>query len=208
MASRGKKKVQRIHRALWEKAQEESPLRQVDFRDADMIVGDIAGYDDRTKDKYFEILKRKGIIEEKISKLGRFRISKPESEEVERKGLSEKTVLSIDQGLKEEAKDYGLNLSNLLEQAIVERVKDMEEYVNEIMENDYDDNEVEMIRKLVDHDLYKKGGAPEDEHNKDKQRRHFYKDIFDVDKMTSEEHDHLEELRKRAFKLAEEMRVE
>jgi len=199
--------LKNMHRSIWKKAQEEDPYREVEAEDVTDVIHENQGYDRRTVNKWWRLLRQKGVIEE-VPRLGRYKVEEPEGELIESVGNITKKRVNIDSELVEGAENLGIELSALLNEALASEVASQREYVSKLLDQSFSEAEADYVFEIVKNNLFKKSTRPEVEAKVDDQRRNIYKDVFGVDNISEDEYEHLDNLRKRAFDAAESLGVQ
>lgn len=204
----GIKKLEEIHRELWQKSRQEEPFNELQPEEIKKTIKQHAGLDKRTIEKYWEELQTLDRMEE-IPRLGRWKIKEPRKEEViDNAGEHTRVNIRVDKGLKQAAENLGINFASTLNQALAEQVNDLNNYVSQLTGEQLSEQEAEYVFNLVTQELYKKQPSQEAEAKIDKQRREQYKDVFNVDEVDSDKYNHLENLRLQAWELAEALGVQ
>lgn len=203
----GIKILEEIHRELWDKSRQQEPFNQLEKQEITKAIKQNAGLDKRTVEKYWEELQALDRIEE-IPRLGRWRIKEPQSTDIENVGERSKVNIRVDKGLKQAGEQLGINFTALINKALSEEVATTKDYVSKAIGSNISEQEAEYLFNLVTQDLYKKKPDKEAEARVDKQRREVYKNTFNTQEVDSETYEHLEQLRLKAWELAEALGVQ
>lgn len=199
--------LKKLHRELWKRAQESEPYRELEEEDITDVIHSNQGYDPRTVEKWWTLLRNKGIVEQ-VPRLDRYKIEEPEEVEVKTEGETERLYLRVDKGLKEAAEGLGIDVSTVLNGALADKVASQREYVGQLLGQDVSEEEANYILELVQKELYKKETRPELEAKLDDQRRSIYKHVFDVEEISEDEYNHLDNLRIEAWDVAEALGIQ
>lgn len=209
MASQSLKKLNRIHREL---------LNRVEDRDENVIteegliraIEDIAGMTERTVNKYRNLLISRDRIEQMEEGFRVLPIEEgDDSPDVTLAGETAQVQATIDAQLKKKAQQQGMNFSKTLETALMDRVMDWEKYFKRVHGWSLNKQEIEFIRRLVEHpddletaDCVRPGSVDKEEYvsRRTGLREEFYKEIFDKKYMHPRYREHIEDLRQKSFR--------
>lgn len=186
--------VNSIHNELWEISNE----GEVTDQELENAIIKEAGY--TVRDKYREQLKQFDRIE-KIPDTDYWIVNKPEQKEIDKKQTGEflQKNVRLPKDVVEAAEKYGVSFQDVFIEALIEEVSNKENFIKDYIGEEYSSEESDYIFKLLKNDLEAKKGTQRDMARRGKKRRDLYRETVD------EEIDieHIEELRKKAFKLKE-----
>lgn len=185
-----------IHKQLWQKSNE----GQIKGDEIKKTIKKVAGY--TVVDKYWDELHNFDRIEQ-VPETETWIVEKPETHDISRQehtGEKKAKQVMIPEELLEAGKQYGVNFSRLMTNAIVEEITNIEDFVTEYLEEDFTETETEYIFELFKNNLEMIEGRQKKQARRDKRRRELYKETFGVVKSDRQ---HIEELRKKSAKLRE-----
>lgn len=190
-----------IHRDIWQKSNE----GKINDKEIKKSIKKIAGA--TVVDKYWEELHEFDRIEQ-VPEEQVWIVDKPESGEIGKSNVGERKAkyVKIPYDVLKAGEQFGVNFNTLMTEAIIEEVSSKENFIKDYLESDYTEKEAEFIFKLIKNGLAVEKGTKEQMAQKGKIRRDYYKDIFDK-KVTSEEIEHIENLRKEAFNLKDTLNL-
>lgn len=191
-----------LQRELWKRAQEDEPYRELEEEDITDVIHSNQGYDPRTVEKWWRLLRNKGVIKQ-VPRLDRYKVDEPEDVEIKTEGEIERIYLRVDKGLRDAAEGLGIDVSTVLNEALADKVASQREYVSQLLGQEVSEEEANYILELVQKELYKKETRPEQEAKLDDQRRSIYKHVFGVEEISEDEYNHLDNLRIEAWDVAE-----
>lgn len=196
-------KAGRIHRKLWDMAQDNDGC-VVHENDVEDVIKNVAGMSPRTIDNYKDALVDMGYVERSADK---FTVVEPEGSSVEYNddGGVKTKHLSAPRNLVEQAENLGLSLSGVFADALLERMRAKKQFVTDALDNDFSEAEVEFMWKLVSHDVYMVASDDDAEQDRQDVRDEIYSDVFGVDELSIEDYERLERLRSEAFVLGEKI---
>lgn len=197
MPRKGYETLKIIHNEL-DKVSENQKVRE---KELDRVIEKEAGLHRETKNRYRKKLKEYDIIEE--IEEGVYKVEE-KNEEAELSGEKSRFYANIDKKVKERAIELGIPRDQVIETAVIEWLEGREEFFLRQGFN-VDEKEAEVMIKLLRQDVYREIFKNEEHKAKSHNTRmEIYKNVYDLEYMTKEDNhfEHLEELRKKTYKLA------
>jgi len=190
--------VNTIHKNLWE----ESSDGEISEEEIENTIIKEAGY--TVKEKYWDALQRFDRIEQ-VPDTDIWIVKKPEEAGVNADTESDKRhkQVAVPGDVLEAAEQYGVNFSAVMTEALIEEVSNRENFIRDYLGGEYSEEEAEYIFEMLKNDLYSKRGNQRQMARRERRRRKIYRNKVgeDVDE------EHMEKLRKKAFKLHELLEV-
>ena len=196
------KNIQQIRRDLEEKAEETDPYDEVDEQQLRKAIYETGAMSERSVKRYKERLQELGYIQQfdmpgEEQEVQLYKVDKrreeEKQEELDLSGSKKSVYLSIDQGLLDQAEAMNLNKSAILEKALVDQIKDLEEMIDKRLPSGTDEDEKKFVKDILMHDCYLNNV-------KDNLRQEIYMDYFEIWNDV-----HCEDLRKKAADIAESL---
>lgn len=213
MKSQSLKKLDLIHQEIFEKSREEDEENKISRDKIRRVIEDVAGMTDSIVEKYLGLLKDRDRISELEEDV--FVVEAPGDVEadVDLTDKSAQVQVTIDQNVKDMAKEQGLNISQVTEDALLDRLVDWQDFFKKTLNEELSEKEVEFVRRLanhpenlqdseavhpahIDHEEYKR--------RRGKLRREIYREVFGENYPEKPLNEYIDDLRKVAFRLVNE----
>jgi len=186
-----KKKLESLHRELWDKS-DDGEITDNEIR---MIIKLEAGL--TVVDKYFEALQNYDRIE-KIPDTDSYVVTVPEASLEESGGDTVQKRIRLPENLNEAAEQHGIDLTRLLTEAITQELSSRRSYIRGTLGEDLTDDEAEFAFEIYKQGLELIKGDEQKRAQRARKRRNIYREYFEeIDT------DHIEELRQIAVKIGE-----
>lgn len=195
-----------IHNEIWErKAEEGDGSVEVLEPEVKSVVKDVAGRSDATVRRYMEALQEMDII--RHVRADRYVVEEPEGATVEHTGRKRSKHISLPETIFEEAEQFGVNVSAVCADALLDALRSREEYISDTLRNRLNRSEAKYVMELVKNDLHRVVADDQAQHRRTLMREKMYQDVFGVDELSGDDLDAVENLREEAYMLAEELGV-
>jgi len=190
--------INTVHKELWNK----SDNGEISPQEIKNTIKIEAGH--TVIDKYFTELEELGRIEQ-VPETQRWIVKQPEQAGIETNKNGERKVkqVMIPEDVLQAGEQYGVNFSALMTEAIIDEISDKKQFVEDYLGDDFTENETEYIFKMLKEDLYQQKGDKQQMARRGKRRRQMYTQLFDTDTIRTDESNHIENLRQKAFELHE-----
>lgn len=191
--------LNQIHKKCWKESDDRGRINPDQIKN---IIKKEAGY--TVVDKYWDELHNFERIEQ-IPEEQKWIVTKPEEAGLNLEQTGEKKVkqVMIPEEIIQVAEQYGINFSAVMTEKLIEEVSNKEQFIEDYLGDNYNEKETEYIFELLKNKLYTKQGDKREMSRRNKRRRQIYRKIFSPEHITSEEAEHIEELRQQTFKLHE-----
>jgi hypothetical protein len=186
-----KKKLESLHRKLWDKSDD----GEITDHKIEMIIQLEAGL--TVVDKYLEALQDYDRIE-RITETDSYVITEPEASLKEGGGDTVQKRIRLPENLSETAEQHGLDLTKLLTEAITQELSSRRSYIRETIGEDLTDAEAEFTFEIYKQGLELIKGDEQKRAQRARNRRNIYRGHFE-----ETDTDHIEELRQIAAKISE-----
>lgn len=191
--------INKIHKELWEKSED----GEISPKEIKKTIKKIAGY--TVIDKYWNELHEFDRIEQ-IPDTETYIVKKPEKSGIDVNKESEKKFkqVAIPEDVLKAGKQYGVNFSALITEAIIEEVSNIEQFIEDYLGEQYSEKEAEYIFEMVKNGLHRKKGDRQQQAQRGRRRRQIYKNVFNENRA---DQDHIKNLRQKSFELQEMLNI-
>lgn len=196
-------KADRIHKKLWDKVDSEDESLTINV--VDKVIKKVAGWHPKTVERYTEMLEETGIIERDGQLVT---VSKYETESVDYTGELKAKHVTAPKSLLETAENVNVNASHVFAEALAERLNAKKELVSDSLNDDFDENEADVMWRFVSNNVYGIRSDNAAEQRVQEIRERVYCEVYDIgssSELSVEHLEHIDELRNEAFKLGEEL---
>jgi len=190
--------INTVHKELWNR----SDNGEITGQEIKNIIKIEAGH--TVVKKYFNELENFNRIEQ-VPETQTWIVKQPEEAgvQIQKDGEKKAKQVMIPEDVLQASEQYGVNFSAVMTEALIDEISDKEQFVEDYLGEEYSTEETEFIFKLLKEDLYRQQGDKQQMARRGKRRRQMYTQVFDTDTIKTEESNHIENLRKEAFKLHE-----
>lgn len=193
-----KQYLENLHLELWKKSDEKNKISTEQVKNTiKMTCGSTV------VDKFYNALFDFDRVEQ-IPHTQSVMVKKPETSEIKGGEDVKRIRVDVNKDLIESAKDMGVDVNSVVSEALLEEVGRKKEFVKRTLSEDLNSQEIEYVFKLLKESLHQNAGSKKDMSKRGRRRRDLYREVFD-DTIGSEQTQHIEELRKHAFKIHEKL---
>ncbi len=200
-----KRKTAVIHRKAYYKAFEGHIADEISESNLKALIHEVAGKDPRTVGDYIERLKEQGRVSESLRD-DHYKVDEPQPTDLLSQMPKARTTkrYNIPAYVNQIADKFNLNMAGVITNAILEQAA-LKYRMAEDFTTHNSFEEIDYMLTLIQQDLHRKGLGLEKEHSKTRQRVAIYEEMFPE---TDNPHKYAEELRQKAFYVAEQLGIE
>jgi len=196
------KKIGEIRRKLWKKA-DQSTDTQLHKTNVEATIKDVAGRHPDTVETYIDemlsmsAIKRHGDV---------YTVSEPATQDVEYDGEYISKHVNVPRELVDAADNVGINFSSMLIDAALDAMDSKKKFMASALNENLDELECEVVWRFVKHGVYKNLNDESEKRDRQAMRQEMYRDVYELgddEKLDIEHYEHIEDLRKEAFRMGE-----
>lgn len=191
--------INELHRKVWQKTVDgkitEEQLKEV--------IHENRGMDPRTVKKWRENLRDKAEIISSVD--GGYEVEEPPEPDTDFSGSRDEisTNIKIPRQLKNKADEMGINISQVCERALAEKISSIEDYAERFADTE-DEKLIEYFWALIEEGLHEKRGPKPKQETRDERRKELFKDIYEIGGKPA----NVDRFRTRAYKMAQRLGIE